>query len=76
MPQSGLLGDSVVKNPPANAGDAGDMGSIPGPGITYGGGHGHPLQYLKHTMHNLMANPRDCSLEPAENKKTLIFSLL
>ena len=26
----GFPGGSVVKNPPANAGDAGDMGSIPG----------------------------------------------
>ena len=34
----------VVKNPPANAGDAGDMGSIPGLGKFPGGGHGNPLQ--------------------------------
>ena len=27
---NGFPGGSVVKNPPANAGDAGDMGSIPG----------------------------------------------
>ena len=26
----GFPGGSVVKNPPANAGDAGDMGLIPG----------------------------------------------
>ena len=64
----------MAKNPPDDAGVAGDMGSIPGPGRTYGGGH--PLQYLKNTMNNLMDNPRDCSLEPAKNKKTLIFSLL
>ena len=35
-------GDSVVKNPPANAGD---MGLIPGLGRSPGGGHGNPLQY-------------------------------
>ena len=35
----------VVKNPPANAGDIGDMGSIPGWGRSPGGGHGNPLQY-------------------------------
>ena len=29
---AGFLGDSVVKNPPVNAGDAGNMGSIPGLG--------------------------------------------
>ena len=33
----------VVKNPPANAGDVGDVGSIPGSGRSSGGGHGNPL---------------------------------
>ena len=35
----------VVKNPPANAGDARDAGSIPGSGGSPEGGHGNPLQY-------------------------------
>ena len=35
----------VVKNPPANAGDAGETGSIPGLGIFLGGGNDNPLQY-------------------------------
>ena len=35
----------MVKNPPANAGDARDTGSIPGSGGTPGGGNGNPLQY-------------------------------
>ena len=35
----------AVKNPPANAGDVGDMGSIPGLGRSPGGGGGTPLQY-------------------------------
>ena len=35
----------VVKNPPANAGDARDVGSIPGSGRSLGGEHGNPLQY-------------------------------
>ena len=35
----------MVKNPPANAGEAGDTGSIPGSGRSSGGGHGNPLQY-------------------------------
>ena len=35
----------VVKNPPANAGDVRDMGSIPGWGRSLGGGHGNPPQY-------------------------------
>ena len=33
------------KNPPANAGDIRDMGSIPGLGRYPGGGHGNPFQY-------------------------------
>ena len=35
----------VVNNPPANAGDVRDAGSIPGSGRPPGGGHGNPLQY-------------------------------
>ena len=35
----------VVKNPPANAGDARDVGSIPGLGRSSGEGNGNPLQY-------------------------------
>ena len=36
----------VVKNPPANAGDVRDVGSIPGSGSSPGEGHGNPLQYF------------------------------
>ena len=35
----------MVKNPPANAGDIRDTGSIPGSGRSPGGGLGNPLQY-------------------------------
>ena len=42
-----------VKNPPANAGDIRDMGSIPGSGRSPGGGHGDPLQYSR------VENPMD-----------------
>ena len=35
----------MVKILPANAGDAGDVGSIPGLGRSPGGGNGNPLQY-------------------------------
>ena len=38
----GFLDGEVVKNPPANAGDA---GLIPGSGRSSGGGNGKPLQY-------------------------------
>ena len=35
----------VVMNPPANAGDLRDVGSIPGSERSSGGGHGNPLKY-------------------------------
>ena len=35
----------VVKNVLANAGDPGDVGSIPGLGRSLGEGNGNPLQY-------------------------------
>ena len=35
----------VVKNPPANAGNTRDLGSIPGLGRSPGEGDGNPLQY-------------------------------
>ena len=35
----------MVKNPPANAGDVRDSGSIPELGRSPGGGNGNPLQY-------------------------------
>ena len=35
----------VVQNPPANAGDIREGGSIPGSERSPGGGHGNPLQY-------------------------------
>ena len=42
----------VLKNPPANVGDIRDAGSIPGSGISPGGGHSNPLQYS--CLENLM----------------------
>ena len=41
----GFPGGSMVKNPPANAGDTGDLGSITGLGRSPGVGNGNPLQY-------------------------------
>ena len=35
----------VIKNLPANAGDAGDSGLIPGSGRYPSGGHRNPFQY-------------------------------
>ena len=42
----------LVKNLPANVGDTGDVGSIPGLGRSPGEGNGHPLQYS--TLENSM----------------------
>ena len=46
------LSGAVVKTLPANAGNAGDAGWIPGLGRSLGGGNGNPLQYscLEHSM--------------------------
>ena len=41
----GFPGGTSGKEPIANAGDVRDMGSVPGPGRSPGGGHGNPLQY-------------------------------
>ena len=46
----GFPGGSEVKNPPANAGD---IGSIPGSGVSPGEGNGNPFQY------SCLGNPRD-----------------
>ena len=59
----GFPGASVVKNPPGNAGDAGDLGLILGSGRSPGGGHGNPFQYLclKNPMNSLAgSSPWGC----------------
>jgi len=43
--KGGFPGGSVVKNPSANAGVAGDMGLVPGLGRSPGEGNSNPLQY-------------------------------
>ena len=43
----------ALKNPPANAEDIRDVGSIPGLGRFPGGGHGNPLLY------SCLENPMD-----------------
>ena len=43
----------MVKNPPANAGDEGEMGSIPGSGRSPGGEDSNLLQY------SCLENPMD-----------------
>ena len=46
-------GGSAVKNLPANSGDTGDVGSVPGWGRSPAGGNGNPLQY------SCLENPMD-----------------
>ena len=41
----GFPGGATVKNPPDDAGDRRDAGSVPGLGRLTGGGNGNPLQY-------------------------------
>ena len=43
----------MVKNPPANAEDIRDAGSIPGLGRSPGGGDGNPFEY------SCLENPKD-----------------
>ena len=50
LSQTGFPGNSVVKNPPASAGDT---GLITGLGRSPGGGNGNPLQYF------CLENPMD-----------------
>ena len=49
----GFPGGFVVKKPPANAGDMGDLGSIPGSGRSPREGNGSPSQYSS------LGNPMD-----------------
>ena len=49
----GFPGGSVVKNLPTNAGDIGDVGSIPGLARSLGVGNGKLLQY------SCLGNPMD-----------------
>ena len=44
MSYLGFLDGSIVENLPANAGDKGDAGSVPGWGRSPGKGNGNPLQ--------------------------------
>ena len=49
----GVPGVTMVKNPPAKAGDTGDTGSIPGSGRYPGEGNDNPFQY------SCLGNPMD-----------------
>ena len=56
--EKGFPGGSVVKNPPANVGNAEDVDSILRSGRSPGGGNGNPLQY------SCLENPMDRGIYP------------
>ena len=62
--KGGFPGGAGVKNPPANAGDARDVGSIPGSGRSLRGGNGNPLQY------SCLGNPMDRGLQSTGLQKS------
>ena len=63
----------VIKNPPANAGDARDVGSVPGLVISLGVGNGNPLPYscLKYSMERGAWHAIYSSWGPAESQTWL-----
>ena len=65
--KTGFPGGSVVKNLPANAGDTGDMGSIPGSGRSPGEGNGNPLQYFLPGKSHEQRSLAGCGLWVAKN---------
>ena len=75
----------VVKNPPANAGDARDVDLIPGLGRFPGGGHGNPLQYSRlenprrawwATAHRVAKNPTQLKLLSIHTPSIYIRTLI
>ena len=58
----------MIKNPPANAGDTRDEGSIPGSGRSPAGGHGNPLQYS--CLENLHGQRSLAGYSPLGHKKS------
>ena len=73
QPKAGSPGGSVVKNLPANAGDSGDSGWIPGLGRSPGGGNGNPLQYscLENPMNRGLAGSNSQGCEESDTPKQL-----
>ena len=67
----GFPGGSVVKNPPANAGDTRDTDSTPASGRSPGAGIGNPLQCscLENSMEEEPGEPqsRGCKEDRTEN---------
>ena len=64
----------VVKNLPASAGVAGDVGLIPGSGRCSGGGHGNAIQYscLENSMDR---HPHVHHLDSIKHSKYLLYHI-
>ena len=64
----GFPDGSVVKNPPANSGDARDVGLIPGSGRSPREGNGNSLQYsCLGTRMGSQKNQHDLATQQQEN---------
>ena len=72
----GFPGGTIEKNLPANAGDARDVGSIPGSGKSPGGRNSNPLVFLPGKFHGQKSlvgyNPGGCK-EPDMTEHTHII---
>ena len=65
----GFPGGVVVKNPPANAGDARDEGSLPGSGRSPGEGNVNLLQYFGHLMQRVDSLEKTLMLGGIEGRR-------
>ena len=77
----GFPGSTVVKNPPANVGDARDLGLIPGLGRSLGEGNDNSLQFLAWKSHEQRSlagySPQGCKdLDTTKFSKTLAVSTM
>ena len=70
----GFPGGSMIKNPPANAGDVRDMGSISGLERSPREGNGNPLQYsrLENPMNRGAWKGRECETKEKRSRETIV----
>ena len=66
---TGVRGSSVGKEPACNAGDTGDMGSIPGSGISPGGWQPTPLNSSENHKQTLLVRKEVHSQRLSISKK-------
>ena len=67
----------MVKNPPANAGNTRDVGTMLESGRSRGGRHGKPLHEKSHEQRSLVGySPRGCKESDMTEHIMVIFYLL